>query len=120
MPAPRGYAKIAAEVAKEAGLRTAKPTLCPKCGAECLRGDDGDKIALTATVDPEPLDRVGEMVAHFDGRWTYDLVPMTGKTAKDGARELHHRMPWHRGSERVFGQVVADHVCKENKKCSLW
>jgi hypothetical protein len=100
----------------ETNLRNAKPHICPRCRAECLKGDDDDRIALTAVVDVEPIDHVGEMFAILDGRCTYDLVPH----GFGGTRRLYSRnwLQWCR-AERKY-PVHADHRCRPAQKVTLW
>lgn len=105
---------LVAELA-EANRRGARRIDCPRCGAPCLRGDDHDEVAVTVTVDEEPLDKLGEMFAILDGRHTFDLVPARGKTGRPGQHNLYVREPWHVDSSRTWGTVHALHRCRERQ-----
>lgn len=95
----------------EASRRGARNTECPRCGAPCYSGDDHDDVAATATVDVEPLDRLGEAFAILAGRATFDLAPAKGKTGRPGQMNLYIREPWHVDSPRTWGTVHAAHRC---------
>lgn len=113
---PRAKRAYIAELA-EGNRRAARNIDCPKCGAPVLRGDDGDMCALTVTVDVEPIDRVGEMLAVLSGRSTYELTRQTGKTARPGAFEL-----WWRYEEQIHaerdpaGTLHVEHRCTRGKQ----
>lgn len=78
---------------------------CPRCRVLVVVGLDDDSTALTASVDPYPLDPVGETVALLTGRATYDAWPLP-----DGRVELTRRDRFSiAGPRRV--PVVADHEC---------
>lgn len=67
---------------------------------------------MTLTVDAEPLDLLGEMLAHLDGHMTASLERQTGKTAPPGAYCLWHREPWQIDSDKPpRGTLHADHRC---------
>jgi hypothetical protein len=82
----------------EASRRQAKSTTCPKCHAEILKGDDHDRVAAVASVDPAPVDELHEVVGLLMGRSSYEL----------DHGELHYRETWHY-SRRVT--VVLEHRC---------
>lgn len=101
--------RLVAELA-EASRRGARRIDCPRCGAPCLRGDDHDEMALTVTVDAEPLQHgLDEMLAHLDGRPTYNLLRDRSKRAKPGQHNLYYREPWHIDSPKPWGAVGTVH-----------
>lgn len=53
--------------------RAIRSRVC-RCGAHTLRALDDDMCGLPVTVDPGPLDPVGEMQALISGRATYRLL----------------------------------------------
>ena len=83
-----------------------------------IRDDDGvrvqlvGEVAVTVTVDEQPLDKLGEMFAILDGRHTFDLAPARGKTCRPGQHNLYIREPWHVDSSRTWGTVHALHRCE--------
>lgn len=87
----------------ETSRRAARAETCPRCGADVLRGDDHDKVAMRATVDADPVDDAAEMVAVIEGRPTYDLLPVGGKAR---GLALHYREPWHYLTGRDYGGGV--------------
>lgn len=95
----------------EAGLRTVKTYKC-KCGADCLRGDDDDRISITATVDIEPIDQFEEMLAVIDGRMTFDIQPAKGKSAKPGTFVLNWRDHWTIAAGKCRYPVLVEHQCR--------
>lgn len=110
-----GYEAIRAAALIEASLRQAKLHICQRCRAECMRGDDNDNCAMTATVDIDPIDAFGESLAVLSRRGTYDLIPMSGKTAKPGAMELHHRQNYHYLKDERKWPVLVEHRCEVSK-----
>lgn len=52
--------------------RTVSATVC-RCGARVLRGLDDDTCALAATVEPDPIDTAGELLALLQKRRTFKL-----------------------------------------------
>lgn len=118
----RQPAHILAHIAelKEAGLRQAKAHTCPRCSAECLRGDDHDKSAMVAVVDLAPLDHVSEMVAVLAGLATYTVTAATGKAAKPNALELNYRDVDQWSTTERRGPVLKQHRCARRKKETLW
>jgi hypothetical protein len=96
----------------ETSRRTVKPHQC-RCGIDCLRGEDHDECAMTAIVDIEPIDRLGETLALINGLHTYDICPQTGKTAKRGAFILYHRESWNIESQKRKHPVLVQHVCRK-------
>lgn len=96
----------------EAGLRTVKQHQC-KCGAQCLRGDDDDRISMTAICDIEPIDHYTETIAILDGLGTYDICPAKGKTAQGGAFILWHRDRWHYLNPVRKYPVLIEHQCRK-------
>lgn len=80
--------------------RKAHGAVC-RCGAAILVGDDADRAALTARVDPVVLSRTGELFAVCDRRHVY---------ARDLAGALHRRDRWMlRSAARE--PVHAEHRC---------
>lgn len=55
--------------------RRIRATQCRDCGATVLRGLDADAAALAVTVDPHPLNPLGEALALLQPRRTYSLQP---------------------------------------------
>ena len=80
--------------------RKVTASTCPQCRQDVLAGDDADRAAFSAVVDPVPLDRGGELLAVVDGRQTYEI-------AND---RLYRRDRWALRSE-PRGTVVAVHRC---------
>jgi hypothetical protein len=115
---PRGYAAIRAAEVVEAGLRQCKPYVCTKCGAQCLRGDDADACAMVATVDAEPVDGFGEVLALLDGLTTYDIAQV-GRKAKVGVYELFYRAAWHYLHSAPSAPVFVQHRCRKGAQCGL-
>jgi hypothetical protein len=80
--------------------RKAHGAVC-RCGAAILVGDDADRAALTARVDPVVLSRTGELFAVCDRRHVY---------ARDPSGALHRRDRWMlRSAARE--PVHAEHRC---------
>ena len=75
------------------------------CGRVVLTGLDADDVAMTAVVDPEPLDVLGECVALLTGRMTYDRAD-----EGDGRPILWMRYPHHISEPRRW-PVLAEHRC---------
>lgn len=78
------------------------------CGAWTLRGLDDPRCAGEATVAPQPLDAVGELLARAGGRNTYNLHLEAGRLILD------HRSQWAiRSKPPGIGayDVVAEHRC---------
>ena len=55
-----------------ANARCAFRRRCPTCSAPVLTGLDADAAALTVTVDPQPIDALGEALAVLAGRATFE------------------------------------------------
>ena len=115
----RARKRLVAELI-EANARGARRTDCKRCGAPCITGDDHDSMAITVTVDEEPLqDGLEEMLAIEGGRATYDLVLDRSKTSRAGQQNLWHREPWHYLSRKPWGvahglgTVHVEHRCEE-------
>jgi hypothetical protein len=104
-PGERGTERqpwLAAKIATAA--RKAKPGTCRTCGAPVLVGLDGDALALTATVDPAPVDPAGELRAVAQGLGSYTLT----------AGELDRRSPSAlRRTPAPDRPVVIDHTCEK-------
>ena len=106
------YARIKLAEVTEANARAAKPETCKRCNGDVLRGDDHDKVARVVVVDLDPLNEVGEMLAHLDGRDTFNLYPMP---RKPGVFELEYRESWHIAGQRGGGPILAEHHCAKGK-----
>lgn len=77
---------------------------CPRCGLVVLSGPDADTAALTAVVDPHPVDARLELLALLTGRATYDAW-----RRPDGNVELERRDRWSTAARRT--DVLAEHRC---------
>ena len=84
--------------------RACIPARCRRCRADILVGLDSHLLALTATTDPAPLSRTGELLAVCQGRRVYSL---------DLNRWLNYRDAW-RLAQPARGTVVAEHRCGEH------
>lgn len=69
----RTQLEVAGRLDTDGVARKARSGRCRDCGAEILTGLDSDRCALTATVDPWPVDAYGELSALLTGRATYSL-----------------------------------------------
>jgi hypothetical protein len=76
---------------------------CLRCGAPTLVGLDDHVAARLATIDPQPLDELGELAAILDGRRTYAL---------ERDRRIHQRDRWRVGQRLGLDTVHADHRCR--------
>jgi hypothetical protein len=83
---------------------------CRDCGAKVLHGDDADVCGIPTTVDPRPVDNLGEFLAVASGRRTYDLRPT--KTAGSHGRQLAERNATAIRQPRRL-PVVAEHRCDQ-------
>lgn len=96
----------------EGNARAARNAVCQRCGADVLKGDDHDRVALVVTVDPEPITLDDELLDVLDGRATFTLERMRGKEARPGAVALHHRDEWQLTSTRPLrGTLHREHRC---------
>jgi hypothetical protein len=89
--------------------RRARVVKCPSCKAWVFRGLESDWCAWGATVDVQPLDAMGELVALLGGLSTYSLAFMGGHYEINNRTELHiaSRPP----GSRVNEDVVTAHRC---------
>jgi hypothetical protein len=71
-----------------------------------LVGDDDDRCAMTATVDPAPVTQLAEVIALLAGCASYELI-RHGKHRV----EIHHRDEWRVHSERQNKPIVLEHRC---------
>lgn len=89
--------------------RAARARHCRRCGRTTLRGLDADRAAIAVTVDPTPINTLGEFLAISAGRITYDLE------WRGGRYELSPREPAHIQAAparlRARRQVVVSHSC---------
>lgn len=108
----RARRRLVAEIL-EGTRRGASRTTCKRCGAPCLTGDDNDEpLVLTATVDEDPVDQLGEMFARLDGLQTYELLPATGKH-RPGQHNLWHRDEFQLASgPHERGTLHTEHRCR--------
>ncbi len=108
MTTPDQYIAQAIETrtATTAGHRDKGPTTrCPACHAPVIRALDDSICAFTAVVDPDPLDRAGEVAALITGRDTYALTRTPRLT-------LRRRDRWQiAGRPADTLHVVAAHAC---------
>lgn len=104
-------AKRVAELV-EAGRRTVKTYVCPKCGAACLRGDDDDNHCMVAVVDVEPISEFAELCAVLDGVGTYDICPAVTKLSLPGTYILYARDDEQYSTSTRPYPVLVEHVCK--------
>lgn len=79
--------------------------ICRHCQSPTLRALDGDVLAFDVTVNPDPIDELGELLAIATGRRTYDAITTTGRM------ELEPRRPAHIPNRRH--PVLAEHRCHE-------
>lgn len=82
---------------------------CPRCAQVVLTGDDDDRTAIRATVDPTPLDLLAEAQAILTGRALYQAIPAR-TAATDHTFKLHRVSPHpqHRGPGI---HLLPGHVC---------
>ena len=104
--AERVHASIEARSATTTGHRD-KGSLrrCERCGAQVIRALDDTIAAFTATADPHPIDRAGELQALLTHRDTYALTTTPRLT-------LRRRDRWQiTGHPADTLTVVAEHAC---------
>lgn len=53
--------------------RTSTPEPCPRCGVPTIVGRPSDMIGWDVRCDPQPLDKLGEVLALMSGRATFCL-----------------------------------------------
>ena len=95
----------------EQGKRTVRKHTCRHCNALCLRGQDDDRCAYTATVDITPISLTDEMEVLLHGLSTYDIAPATGPNSVRGTYVLYFRDHYHyQTAERKY-PVLAEHCC---------
>jgi hypothetical protein len=89
--------------------RKARARLCKKCQAPVMVGLDDERCGIPVTVDPTPLNALGEVQALMTGRATFSLRYVAGRYEID-----------HRDSFRISGtpagsdprlEVLAEHEC---------
>lgn len=101
--------------------RAARLQRCEHCGAQVLRGLDGDRAAAVATTDPHEIDAVGEYVAKRIGLMTYSLRRGFGKNGE--ICTLSPRFIWDLRAPRKH-PVLAEHRCgmqiPPSREPSLW
>jgi len=85
--------------------RTLTATRCRRCHAPLLTGLDADRCALPVTVDPDPVDTVGELTALLTGRATLNLVHTGGHKYV-----LNRRTKFQISAPRKH-PVLAEHAC---------
>lgn len=90
--------------------RSIRTSQCPHCRAHVLRGLDADWLALDTTLDPQPVDNLGEFLALATGRRTFDLRP-TSSSGSHG-RVMEERNAWRIRNPWVIPfPVHAEHRC---------
>lgn len=77
---------------------------CRTCHSPTLRGLDADTCAFEITLDPTPLDPLGEVLALTAGRRTYDLTHTAGRY------EINPRTHHHITRPRRY-PVLTEHRC---------
>lgn len=102
----RRHLEASGHLSPDGVTRAARTTHCRRCGAVVMRGLDGDKAAFPATVDPEPLTALGEVLALLAGRGTYELRWVGHRY------ELDARDQWQiQGRPPAEIHAVAEHAC---------
>lgn len=86
--------------------RAAHLRLCPRCHGAVLVGLDADVAAGLATVDPAPLNSLGEAHALLNGGRTYS-VRTVGKR-----KEIDYRYAHNIDDGTAGKHVVAEHQCE--------
>ncbi len=96
-------------------MRQAKAVTCKRCGAECLQGEDDDRVCRIVMVDVQGISAVAEMLAKFDGIETYDLV-----TVSAYKKHLSWRDQWkvHSLQPQRY-PILKEHHCDNNTVRSL-
>lgn len=103
--------RYVAELA-EGNARSARALDCPRCGRPVIAGECDDDISTRVTVDADPLDRVGEMLAVLDGREVFTLEKQYGPGAGKDVNCLWWRHSFAIHSPRPpRGTVHAMHLC---------
>lgn len=82
---------------------------CRRCGGPVLAGIDGDVMAFEATVDPEPLNRIGEALAVLEGRGTWALNREADRFVLNPRDS--HEIAHHPATTRSREDVVREHRC---------
>lgn len=77
---------------------------CHQCRTTVLAALDADICAFDIQADPDPVGRLGELLAVADGRRSYDVIDTAGRL------ELEYRRAIHIGSRRRC-PVVVEHRC---------
>lgn len=92
--------------------RAARPTTCSHCGNPVLVGPDHDTVAMTVTVDTEPVDHLHEITAMLTDRTrhSYDLI----------RGDLHHRTVWHIHADAHPHPIHLEHRCTEQPERTLF
>lgn len=81
---------------------------CPRCGARTITGQTM-RPSLEVTLDPGPLDPIGELTAVLEGRATCTLHAVAGQLAYRGARQIGTRPAGSRPRELV----LREHRCEK-------
>lgn len=86
--------------------RRANARMCRSCGARILAGLDAERCAFAVTVDPMPVDALGEMQALISGRRTFRLQYKADRWEIDHRTEFDiQRSPPHEV------HVLVEHEC---------
>lgn len=110
--APAGHQQRARyKFADRGGVsRKVHARLCSKCGRSMLVGLDDDRCAITARVDPTPLNAVGEASALMNDRPTFALRRIGGEYVLD-RREAETIAAKPAGGDNGCTEVLAWHEC---------
>lgn len=99
----RAHLETSGHVSEHGTSRAASRRICRDCGQPVVRALDADLLAFEVTVDPTPVNPVGELLALAAGRRTYDGIHVGGRLELEPRRPAHitqHRYP-----------VFTDHHC---------
>ena len=102
-------------LAGRATPRGIHPRRCTTCRQPILTGLDNDLCAVTVHVDYNPLNTLGEALAHIAGRATFELARQAGtanpRLTRRWARRITNRPPEQRGLIGDRYDVVPEHAC---------
>jgi hypothetical protein len=83
---------------------------CVTCGAAVLVGVDADTAGVPVTVDRQPVDRVGEVLAIISGRRTYELC-------RTGSGQRSRRVLEPRPPSRIRDDALRLHTVHAEHRC---
>ena len=95
--------------------RTMSPEPCPTCGRPTLLGRPADNVSWDVRCDPEPLDKLGEVLALLAGRDTFCLRLHGFTRVAIDERSLFARVLSPAGKCDV--DVVVEHRCDSPPDC---